>query len=129
MKGKAEKVVILCHSYDKEVLSFSKHFGICFLIFDRFETYERLYKYYDIFPEIKESYKKDKMLTFKDFIAFSFNKKRAKGYLLSAFLLALSAIFVRTTIYYTIVATLLVVFAIISQFNTKFNFKEDKEIL
>ena len=129
MKGKAEKVVILCHSYDKEVLSFSKHFGIYFLIFDRFETYERLYKYYDIFPEIKESYKKDKMLTFKDFIAFSFNKKRAKGYLLSAFLLALSAIFVRTTIYYTIVATLLVVFAIISQFNTKFNFKEDKEIL
>ena len=64
------------------------------------------------------------MLTFKDFVAFSFNKKRAKGYLLSAFLLAFSAIFVRTTIYYTIVATLLVVFAIISQFNTTFNIKE-----
>lgn len=129
VKGRAEKVVILCHSYDKEVLSFSKHFDIYFLIFDRFETYERLYKYYNIFPEIKESYKKDKMLTFKDFVAFSFNKKRAKGYLLSAFLLALSAIFVRTTIYYTIVATILVVFAIISQFNTTFNIKEDKEIL
>ncbi len=129
IKGKAEKVVVLCHSYDKDVKAFATHFDTYFLIFDRFETYEKLYKYYQIFPEIKEKFKSSKMLTFKDFVAFSFNKKRAKGYLLSAFLLAFSAIFVRTTIYYTIVATLLVVFAIISQFNTTFNIKESKEIL
>ncbi len=129
VKGKAEKVVILCHSYDKEVKSFSQHFDTHFLIFDRFETYEQLYKFYNIFPEIKEKYKVNKMLTFKDFVAYSFNKKRAKGYLISAFLLAFSAIFVRTTIYYTLVATLLVVFAIVSQFNTTFNLKEEKEVL
>lgn len=129
VKGKAEKVVVLCHSYDNEVKTFASHFEIEFLVFDRFETYERLYKYYNIFPTIKEKFKVNKKLTFKDFVSFSFNKKRAKGYLFSAFLLAFSAIFVRTTIYYAIVATILVLFAVISQFNTTFNIKENKEVL
>lgn len=129
VKNKAKKVVILCYSYEKEIKVFAERFEINFLIFDRFEAYEKLYKFYDYFPKIEEKLKKDKILSFKDFIAFSFNKKRAKGYLLSALLLAISAIFVRTTVYYTIVATILVVFAIISQFNTTFNFKNEKEVL
>ena len=78
IKGKAEKVVILCHSYDKDVKAFATHFDTYFLIFDRFETYEKLYKYYQIFPEIKETFKSSKMLTFKDFVAFSFNKKKSE---------------------------------------------------
>ena len=128
IKGKAGKIVTTCHSYDKEIVTFSENLKEKFLILDRFETYQRLYKFYDFFPEIKEEYKKDKLLTFKDFIAYSFNRKRAKGYILSAFLLTLSALFVRTTIYYCIVASLLVIFAIISQFNHIYNPKEDSEI-
>lgn len=129
IKGKAEKVVILCYSYDKEVKSFANNFDIKFLIFDRFETYQRLYKFYDTYPEIKEKYKKDKLLTFKDFVAYSFNKKRAKGYLISAMLLVLSALFVRTTIYYCITATILIILALVSQFNHIFNIKEQEEVL
>lgn len=129
IKHKAEKAVILCYAYDKQVKTFANNFDMKFLIFDRFETYQRLYKFYDTYPEIKEKYKKDKLLTFKDFVAYSFNKKRAKGYLISALLLVLSALFVRTTIYYCITATILIVFAIISQFNHIFNFKEPEEVL
>ena len=36
---------------------------------------------------------------------------------------------VRTTIYYCITATILIIFSIFSQFNTTFNFKEEKEVL
>ena len=129
VKGKAEKVVILCHSFDKDVKAFANNFDIYFLILDRFDTYQNLYKFYNFFPEVKERYKKDKMLSFKDFVAYSFNKKRAKGYLLSAFLLVLSALFVRTTIYYCISATILIIFAIISRYNNIFNFKDNGEVL
>lgn len=129
LKGKAQKIVFVTYSYDREVTAFAGNFDTYFIFLDRFLTYERLFKYYGIFPEIKQKYKKDRKLTFKDFVAYSFNKKRAKGYLLSSFLLVLSALFVRTTIYYCITATILIIFSIFSQFNTTFNFKEEKEVL
>lgn len=129
LKGKAQKIVFVTYSFDREVTSFARNFDTYFIFLDRYMTYERLFKFYNIFPEIKQKYKKDKKLTFKDFVAYSFNKKRAKGYLLSSFLLVLSAIFVRTTIYYCITASVLILFAIFSQFNTTFNFKEEKEVL
>lgn len=126
IKNKAQKMVILCYSYDREVVSFAGNFDKYFIFLDRFSAYERLFKYYNIFPEVKQKYKKDKKLTFKDFMAYSFNKKRVKGYILSSFLLVLSALFVRTTIYYCLTATVLIIFAIISQFNTTFNLKEEE---
>lgn len=126
IKNKAQKIVILCYSYDREVVSFAGNFDKYFNFLDRFSAYERLFKYYNIFPEVKQKYKKDKKLTFKDFVAYSFNKKRVKGYILSSFLLVLSALFVRTTIYYCLTATVLIIFAIISQFNTTFNLKEEE---
>lgn len=129
LKGKAQKMVFVSYSYDREVTSFAQNFDTYFIFLDRYSVYEKLYKFYNIFPEIKQKYKKDKKLTFKDFVAYSFNKKRAKGYLISAFLLVLSSLFVRTTIYYCITASLLILFAIFSQFNTTFNFKEEKEVL
>ena len=129
LKGKAQKMVFVSYSYDREVTSFAQNFDTYFIFLDRYSVYEKLYKFYNIFPEIKQKYKKDKKLTFKDFVAYSFSKKRAKGYLFSAFLLVLSSLFVRTTIYYCITASLLILFAIFSQFNTTFNFKEEKEVL
>lgn len=129
LKGKAQKIVFVTYSFDREVTAFAGNFDTYFIFLDRYMAYERLFKFYNIFPEIKQKYKKDKKLTFKDFVAYSFNKKRAKGYLLSSFLLVLSAIFVRTTIYYCITASVLILFAIFSQFNTTFNFKEEKEVL
>lgn len=129
IKGKAQKVVFVCYTCDSEVTTFAKNFDTYFIFLDRFATYEKLFKYYNIYPEIVQKYKKDKKLSFKDFALYSFNKKRAKGYLISSFLLVLSSLFVRTTIYYCITATILILFAIFSEFNTTFNFKEEKEVL
>ena len=64
-------------------------------------------------------------MVLKDFVSYSFNKNRTKGYLFSAFVLILSSLFVRATIYYCIIASILVVFAFVSQFNPYFNKKND----
>ncbi|MBQ8793050.1 MAG: hypothetical protein IJZ62_05715, partial [Clostridia bacterium] len=90
---------------------------------------QKLYKYYDVYPEMTHKYKKEKMLVFKDFLAYSFNKKRTKGYLLSAFILILSSLFVRGSIYYCVISSLCVIFALISYFNPYFNTKNEGDIL
>lgn len=129
-KEKATKIIICCKSVaDKQVMSFCENFNEKYLILDEYLTYQKLYKYYDVYPEMTHKYKKEKKLVFKDFLAYSFNKKRTKGYLFSAFILLLSGLFVRTTIYYCIVASLLVVSAIVCQFNPYFNTKSEPDIL
>jgi len=129
-KHKATKIVICCkETNDKNLHSFLSSFSEKFLILDAYQTYEKLYKYYDYFPEITRKYSTEKKVVFKDFLAYSFNKKRAKGYLFSALILILSSLFLRMTIYYCIFSSLLVVFALISQFNPYFNKQISDEIL
>ena len=129
-KEKANKIVVCCKEIaDKNLSSFCHNFDECFLILDEYETYQKLYKFYDYYPKITKKYKTEKKMIFKDFVAFSFNKQRTKGYLFSAFILILSSIFIRATIYYCLVASLLIVFALISQFNPYFNTKKENEIL
>ena len=129
-KEKATKIVICCKFVaDKEIFSLANNFQEKFLFFDEYATYQKLFKYYDCFPEITHKCTSANKMTFKDFVAYSFNKKRTKGYLFSAFVLILSGLFVRATIYYCIIASLLVVFALVSQFNPLYNPKTDSEVL
>ncbi len=129
-KEKCGKIVICCREVsDKQLVSFCQNFEEKFLILDEYQTYEKLYKFYDCFPKITHQYKKEKRLAFKEFLAYSFNKQRTKGYLFSSLILILCGLFVRTTIYYCVIASLLVVFALISQFNPYFNVKGEPEIL
>ena len=116
-KIEAAKVVIVCGSADKDSFSFAKNFDIPFTLLDQYETYQKLYKPYETLPEIKMKYKKEKALAFKDLVTYSLNRSRAKGYFLSALVLTISTIFVRTTIYYCVVASLLIIFALISLYN------------
>lgn len=129
-KEKPTKVVILCKFVsDKNLQNFLSNFNVKFLILDEYETYEKLYKTYEIFPKITHKYNSEKKMMVKDFVAYSFNKKRTKGYLFSAFVLVISSLFVRMTIYYCIIATILIIFALISQFNPYFNTKSVGQIL
>ncbi len=129
-KEKAEKIVICCKEIvDKKLPSFVSNFDEKFLILDVYSTYEKLYKFYDCFPEITKKYQKEKKMAFKDFVAYSFNKQRTKGYLFSAIILIICGLFVRATLYYCIIASLLVVFALISQFNPIYNLKSETDVL
>lgn len=125
-KEKADKIVITCGDINKEAFSFSKSLNIPIILLDKFSTYNELYKYYDCFPEITLSYQKSKKLAFKEMLAFSFNKSRTKGYVLSAIVLLISTFFIRMNIYYCIMASLLIIFALISFFNPYFNTKPNK---
>ncbi len=128
-KENATKIVIVCFSVEKNVLTFCSNFKEKFLILDQYDTYQKLYKYYKTFPKITKKYNTIKKMAVKDLIASAFNKKKTKGYLFSAFVLILSSLFIPTTIYYCIIASLLIVFALISQFNPYFNIKDTPEIL
>ncbi len=128
-KESPDKLVITCFEYEKEVIPFVRNFGYEIIILDRFETYSHLYKEYDFYPEMTMKYKKDGKLGFKDLIAFSFNKSRTKGYIFASLLLFATSFFVRLNIYYCIVSSLLLIFALISYINPKYNIKIKDEII
>lgn len=123
------KILILCKQIkDKQVYSFLNLFDGKVVVFDEYQTYQNLYKKHQIFPEITNKLPSAKKQTLKTLIAYSFNKKRTKGYLFSAFVLILSSIFVKTTIYYCLISTILLLFAMFSYFNPQFNKKEQSII-
>ena len=125
-KEKAEEIIIICKEInDKQVFSIYQNFKEKFVILDQYQTYQKIYKPNQTYPEIEVKCKNEKKMVFKDFVSYSFNKNRTKGYLFSAFVLILSSLFVRATIYYCIIASILVVFALVSQFNPYFNKKND----
>ena len=113
----AQKAIIICFDAGKECYDFAKNFDQQIEILDRYSAYQKLYKPYDCKPEITHKYKKGKRLRFREIIEFSFNRSRAKGYFFSAFILILSSFFVRTAIYYVVIASVLIIFALISLYN------------
>ncbi len=125
-KEKSNEIIIICKGInDKQVFSICQNFKEKFVILDQYQAYQKIYKPNQTYPEIEVKCKNEKKMVFKDFVSYSFNKNRTKGYLFSAFVLILSSLFVRATIYYCIIASILVVFALVSQFNPYFNKKND----
>ncbi len=123
------KIVIPCYSFSKEASSFAKNFEIEIILLDQYDTYQKLYKCYNFYPEITFSYKKDKRLAIKDLAMFSLNKTRAKGYFVTAVILIFSSFFVRANLYYCIVASILVILALISMFDPFSKYNKNNELL
>ncbi len=128
-KEKANKLVIVCGDVGKDTLAFSKSIEKNIIILDKFASFSQLYHYYNYYPEITLSYQKNKKLALKELFTFSFNKSRTKGYILSAIVLLLSTLYIRMNLYYCIMASLLIIFAILSYFNRPFNPKTNKVVL
>lgn len=124
----ADKIIILCFEYDKDSIAFLKNFKEEIILLDRFESYS-LYKEYEFFPEITQEYKKEAKLTFKDLLAYSFNRSRTKGYLISSIILIITSFFVKINVYYCVISSILLLFALISYINPKYNHKSSKEII
>ncbi len=126
-KEKSSKIIIPCHSHNMEIANFCKNFEIEIILLDRFEAFENLFKPYDFYPKDSHIQKKDKKATFSEIMEYSFNKKRTKAYLFSALILLFSSIFVPFGLYYCIISSTLVLFAIFSYFspfNKKFSVKK-----
>jgi len=128
-KKEVEKIVIPCNEYDSSCTGFIKNLPIKIVLLDKYQTYSLLYSEYDFYPEITISYKKEIKQSLKDLIAFAFNKSRTKGYILSAFVLFFPSFFIKFNLYYTIIGSILLLFAIISFINPKYNIKKEQTIL
>lgn len=128
-KEKKDKIIIICGEYDKTSQSFIKNFEQEILLLNQYESYFMLYKEYEYFPEINMKFKKESKLKLKDLLAYSFNKSRAKGYIISSILLFIASLFVKLNIYYCIISSILMLFALISLINPKYNKKISKELI
>lgn len=128
-KEKIDRLIIPCYDYEKEVLKFSTNFDFEIKILDRFDSYAFLYKEYNFYPEIILKNKKEAKRSFKDLIAFSFNRSRTKGYIFASLVLFITSFFVKLNIYYCIISTILLLFALISFINPKFNKIKNDELI
>ncbi len=117
----ANKIVILCGKYQNDCVRFCNNLDIEFILLDQYETYEKIYKYQNCFPQITNKYKKEKSKTYKDFVLIAFNKRRSKYYFFSSIFLIFYSFLLPNTLYYSIFASILLILSIISQFNKKCN--------
>lgn len=123
------KLVIPCNEYERNSLSFSKNFNLNIVILNKYETYKLLYQEYEYFPEITFKYKKEAKKTFSDLLNYSFNKARAKSYIFASLIIFISSFFIKMNIYYCIIASILLLFALFSYINPKYNIKDLQELL
>ena len=121
-KENPQKVVITTGSVDPEVHKLAKHFqDFEIVILDKVDTFNKLFKFYDCFPEIKTKMPANTRPSKQEIMSVALNRKRSKGYFFASFVLLLSSFIVRKNIYYLIFSSLLLVLALISFFNPRFN--------
>lgn len=126
-KVNIDKIIILCNKPPSNYYECLKNFDIKTILLDFNQTYVQLLKEYNFFPKIKKEVTKAKK-TRSQILNIMFNKKRTRSYVVSSLFIIFSSFFVAYRIYYLIVATVLLIFALLCQFEFKFN-KVEKESL
>ncbi|MDD4816271.1 MAG: hypothetical protein PHQ62_03990 [Clostridia bacterium] len=122
------KIIICTNEVDPKTKELVAKLPIKFVILNKYETYESIMKKYDYFPDSLLNIDDNPKLNFKTFLAYSLNKKRAKGYIFSSIILLISSLFVRVTIYYLVFSSILLLMAIFSYTNTLYNKKISTDI-
>ena len=128
-KVKADKLVISAKEVSKEAENFASTLKADILLLDQYATYEYLFKEYDFYPEFERAQTKSKRGRFKEVFDYSFDRARAKGYIISALVLLLITFLFRQSLYYSIVATVLLAFALICLIRNPKSKKITKQIL
>lgn len=118
---KLKRLIILTNKIDPAVQSIAKNFKYETIVLDHRQTYFELLQKYEYFPEVFKQKDKKQKQSFKQILPLALNKKKTKGYLLSALFLFFSSFFVIYKVYYLIFASILTALALISYFNPKFN--------
>ena len=124
-KQKIAKVIICAQTIEKDVENFCKNLSIDIVLLDQYDCYQYLFKEYDFFPQ--QTHTSSSSSKYKQIFGYAFNRSRAKGYAISAMLLLAISFFIRQNLYYCIVATILLLFALLSTLqssNTRENLKK-----
>lgn len=117
------KIVICVNACDNEALKLADKVGNKIDILDKEETFYKLMKEYNFYPDKKLELKEKYKLTFNDFLAYALNKKRTKSYFFSSVVLLLSSFIVTNNLYYVVMSSILLLLSLISFSNPKFNKK------
>lgn len=128
-KTNVKKIIIVCNKYETNINSCITNFSCKTEVLDYKQTYSLLLKPYEFYPEIIVKEKPRAKSSFKQILLSAFSKKKTKGYVVSALFMLFASFFVMYKIYYLIFASILIVFAIICQFEFKFNKPQKEELL
>ncbi len=123
-----DEVFLCVNEVDEMSLKIMSKLPIKITILDKYDSYEKLMKTYNKFPNTLFNFQTNPKLTFKGFLSLSLNKKRAGGYIFASFILLLSSLFVKITIYYLIMSSILLILSIFSYTNSIFNKKLPKNL-
>lgn len=128
-KSNVKKIIILCNKYNNDINLCLSNFLCKTIILDNKQVYYELLKKYEFYPKVTIQNKPKVKNTFKQLLATMFNKKKTKNYLISAVFIIFASFFVLYKIYYLIIATILLIFCIVCQFEFKFKKQSPEEIL
>lgn len=127
----SKKNIIICaNSFSESAKKISKKSSDYNIdLFDQAKTYLVFFKPVNYSPNIEQKPKQKVSFRkkFSNLIYVAFNKKRFRGYIISALILFASSYFMRYNLYYLIFSSILFLFAFFSYFNKPFN-KKDKDI-
>ena len=115
-----KRLIIVTNTVDTSIMSISKNFKFETHILDFKQTYSLLEEY-EFYPEVLIKRQNSAKITLKQILSLSLNKKKTKGYLLSALFILFTSFFVRFKVYYLIFSSILLALAIFSYFNPSFN--------
>ena len=124
-----KRLIVLCAGYENKINLELDKFNFEIIFLKNEEIYFKLLKKYEFFPEITIKSTKKPKNTLKFLTSSALNKKRTKGYLLSALCLFVASFFNAYKIYYVAISSLLVVLAIFCRFNAKFNTNKEINLL
>ncbi len=121
------KIIICAKSYTedaKKLVKTNSHLKISLL--DEKEVFDEFFKPINYQVEYNSSTPKKKSVKEKlgNLKNIAFNKKRFKGYMISAVVLLIGSYFLRYNIYYLVFASIMLVLAVFSYFNKPYNKKK-----
>ncbi len=116
-KNNVKKIIILCNKFETDVITTTNKLAVKTIVLDYKQTYYSLLKKYEFYPPITIQNEQKLKNGYKQILANAFNKKRTRGYVVSSIFIIFASFFVAYRIYYLIVASILLVFAIVCQTN------------
>ncbi len=113
-KHNPSKIIICCYKYNQEINKIINSFEETdIIVLDYKQTFIKLIKKNNYFPENLKEVKLNNKQNLKDFFKKAINKSKAKNYLLCSFILIISSFFIRMNLYYIIFATLLLILSLV----------------
>lgn len=125
---KCDRVILCINDIAEPVKRIAMKLPIEFVILNKYEAYEKFMKKYEIYPELF-NFDDNQKFTFKNLMEISLNKRKARGYIFASIILFISSFFVRVTVYYLIMSTILLLLSIFSYINPIYNKKYSDAIL